>query len=78
MKSIIIPFSLCHLYVGIDENATDFLVKSLQQVLADDSFKINSSVTIQARKSAEMLLEWCLQNINDCKLNASLSNLYNP
>ena len=45
-------------------------MKSLQQVLSDNSFKINSSVTIQARKSAEMLLEWCLQNINDCKLNA--------
>ena len=55
--------------VGMDKNATDILVKSLQQVLADDSFKINSPVTIQARRSAEMLLEWCLQNVNDEKLN---------
>jgi len=33
-------------------------------------FKINVPVTIQARKSAEMLLKWCLRNINDDKLNA--------
>ena len=54
----------------MDENATDILVKSLRQVLADDSFKINSPVTIQAKKSAEMLLEWCLQNASDEKLNS--------
>ena len=54
----------------MDENASDILLKSLQQVLANNSFKINSPVTIQARKSAEMLQEWCLLNVNDAKLNA--------
>ena len=62
---------------GMDKNslsaaapASEILVKALQQILDDDSFKINSPVTVQARKSAEMLLEWCLRNINDDKLNA--------
>ena len=68
--------NLC-IVVGMDENATDILVKSLQQVLADDSFKINLPVTIQARRSAEMLLEWCLQNVNDEKLNTFSKGIYN-
>ena len=47
---------------------SDFLVNALQQTLDDESFKINSPVTALARKSAEVLLEWCLKNRNDDKL----------
>ena len=36
------------------------LVKSLQAVLKDKSFKIQTPVTIQTRESAVHLLEWCL------------------
>ena len=45
-------------------------MNALQQTLDDESFKINSPVTVQARKSAEVLLEWCLRNKNDDKLNS--------
>lgn len=34
-------------------------------VLNDDSFKINTPSTIQARKSAKSLLDWCLYNEMD-------------
>lgn len=45
------------------------LVKALEQVLADDSFKVNAPPTIQARKSAESLLKWCLKSENSNILN---------
>ena len=35
--------------------------------LAGDFFKINLPVTIQARRLIEILLEWCLENVNDEK-----------
>ena len=40
------------------------LVKVLQLVLEDDSFKINTLSIIQARESAEKMLEWCLSDSN--------------
>ena len=51
-------------------NPGDVLVEALQQTLDDESFEINTAVTVQARKSAEILLEWCLTNKNDDKINA--------
>ena len=51
-------------------NPGDVLVEALQQTLDDESFEINTAVTVQVRKSAEILLEWCLTNKNDDKLNA--------
>lgn len=62
--------------IGIEDEvrvvtpASDILVNALQQTLDDESFKINSPVTVQARKSAEVLLEWCLRNKDDNKLNS--------
>ena len=48
------------LFLKLDNE--NLLVTALQQVLADDSFKINSSHVIQARKSAESLLRWCMKS----------------
>ena len=44
------------------------LVMALDQVLADDSFKVNSPKTIEARKSAETLLTWCMDSKNKDRL----------
>ena len=46
------------------------LVLALQDVLSDDSFKVKAPPTIQSRKSAEQLLEWCLRNENKDRVNA--------
>ena len=40
------------------------LVRVLQHVLEDESFKIKTPATIQARESAECFLEWCLNEHN--------------
>ena len=55
---------------GVNDNAAteNVLVKALKHVLDDDSFKINTPSTVQARKSAESLLDWCLNNEMDDKL----------
>ena len=44
---------------GVNDNAAteNVLVKALKHVLDDDSFKINTPSMIQARKSAESLLD---------------------
>ena len=44
------------------------LVKAIKHALDDDSFKINIPLMIQARKSAENLLDWCLNNETDDRL----------
>ena len=44
----------------------------LEKVLSDDSFKVKTPSTIEARKCAEELLTWCL----DCK-NSTLLNVFN-
>ena len=41
----------------------------LQHVLEDESFKIKTPATIQARESAEKFLEWCLKEHNKESLN---------
>jgi len=41
---------------------TDLLIKSLEMVMQDDSFKVNSPATIRTRKSAEEFLKWCRNN----------------
>jgi len=38
------------------------LVKALQQVMDDGSYKINTPAIINTRKCAENLLNWCLTN----------------
>jgi len=52
---------------SVNDNAAteNVLVKALKHVLDDDSFQINTPSTIQARKSAESLLDWCLNNEMD-------------
>ena len=40
------------------------VITAVRQVLNDDSFKISSPVTVEARKQAERLLEWCLTDDN--------------
>ena len=45
------------------------LVRALEQVLMDDSFTVNAPPTIQARKSAESLLQWCQKSENDDVVN---------
>lgn len=44
------------------------LVVTLEQVLSDDSFKIRAPPTIEARESAERLLQWCITNANSALL----------
>ena len=43
---------------GNDED--NELVRALKQVLDDDSFKVKAPATTAARKSADELLNWCL------------------
>ena len=43
-------------------------MKALHQLLSDDSFKIKTPKTIGARNSAQDLLKWCLDVINNEKL----------
>ena len=53
-------------------NLTDHkneLVRALEEVLSDDSFKINVPPTIESRKSSERLLEWCCKKENSDTLN---------
>ena len=38
------------------------LVMALDQVLADNSFKVNSPKTFEVRKSAESVLRWCMDS----------------
>ena len=45
------------------------LVKALEKVLSDDSFKIKVPSTIEARRCAEELLRWCVNNENTSQLN---------
>ena len=40
------------------------MIKALEQVLADDSFKIKAPSTIETRRCAEELLGWCLNSDN--------------
>ena len=40
------------------------IVRVLQHVLEDESFKIKTPATVQARESAEKFLEWCLNEHN--------------
>ena len=53
-------------------NLTDLkneLVRALEEAMSDDSFKINAPPTIECRKSAERLLEWCCRKENSDALN---------
>ena len=45
------------------------VIIAVRQVL-NDSFKISSPVTVEARKQAESSLEWCLTDDNKDKLDA--------
>ncbi|XP_065917383.1 uncharacterized protein [Dysidea avara] len=45
--------------------AKDTFVEALRSVLNDDSFKIMSSEAIEARKAAQILLDWCLDAANN-------------
>ena len=40
-------------------------MKALHQLLSDDSFKIKTPATINARNSADELLKWCLDSRNN-------------
>ena len=40
------------------------LVIALEQLLSDDSFKIKTPSTIEARKSTDELMKWCLNGGN--------------
>ena len=42
---------------------------ALEQVLSGDSFKVKAPSTIESRKSAERLLEWCLRKENKDTVN---------
>ena len=44
--------------------------KLVLALVSDDSFKVKSPPTIQSRKSAEQLLEWCLRTENKDSVNA--------
>lgn len=54
---------MCVFHVGEDEGPRLFL-KAIETVLSDDSFKINSSVAIEARQVAVSLLKWCSADAN--------------
>ena len=61
-----------YLVTSFSFNLTDHkneLVRALEEVLSDDSFKINAAPTIESRKSSEMLLEWCCKEENSNTLN---------
>ena len=51
------------------------LVKALQQVMDDDSFKINTPAIINTRKSAENLMNWCLTTASLCSLESFNKNI---
>ena len=53
--------------VQVEENV---VITGIRQVLNNDSFEINSPVTIEVRRQAESLLEWCLMDDNKEKLHA--------
>ena len=55
--------------MGIQMEESD-VITGIRQVLNDDSFKINNPVTIEARRQAERLLEWCLIEANKEKLDS--------
>ena len=40
-------------------------MEALRSVLNDDSFKIMSSEAFEARKAAQILLDWCLDAANN-------------
>ena len=51
--------------IKVEENV---VITAVRQVLNDDSFKISSPVTVEARKQAESLLEWSLMYDNKVPL----------
>ena len=51
------------------------LVKALQQVMDDESFKINTPAIINTRKSAESLMNWCLTTASLCSLKSFNKNI---
>ena len=56
-----------YLVTSFSFNLTDHkneLVRALEEVLSDDSFKINAAPTTESRKSSERLLEWCCKEEN--------------
>ena len=58
------------LIVGIEVKAEEnVVITAVRQVLSDDSFKISSPVTVEARKQAESLSTWCLADDNKEKLD---------
>ena len=57
------------------QNSENLLVAALEQVLVDDSFKVNAPQTVQARKSAEFLLKWCRKSENGDTLKEFTSKL---
>ena len=48
---------------------------ALQQVMDDDSFKINTPAIINTRKSAENLMNWCLTTASLCSLESFNKNI---
>ena len=53
----------------------NILVKALQQVMDDESFKINMPAIINTRKSAESLMNWCLTTASLCSLKSFNKNI---
>ena len=60
---------------GHSHSCENELVKSLLQVLSDDSFKVKTTSTIEAKRCAEALLKWCLNSENAGLLNDFTKNL---
>ena len=50
-------------------------MRALEEVLLDDSFKVNAPPTIESRKTAERLLEWCCKKENSDALNGFTQKL---
>ena len=55
--------------LGHSQSHENELVKALEEVLSNDSFKVKAPSTIEARRCAEELLRWCLKNENSGALN---------
>ena len=61
---------------SVDEHKATFL-KVLKNILDDDSFKITSPTTTEARKVAVGLLEWCTTDINKQHFDTFIKTLFN-
>ena len=57
------------------ELGNDQLVKALQAVLEDETFKFNSKVAVEARQAAVSLLEWVKNQDNQLSVTRFLQQL---